>query len=347
MSHTITPVILSGGSGTRLWPVSTPENPKQFLPLTGPQSLFQQAVLRVNDASTFAPPLIVANLAHSDLIHVQMSEIGVKKYRIIIETSGRNTAPAIALAAFAIGGGDTQMLIMPSDHDIRDNQSFVFAVEGAAPKVHEQWLFTYGLVPTYAETGYGYLKMGKPLGENLHEVAQFIEKPPLALAQDMLRDGDYRWNAGIFQMRCDTYLQALEKYAPDIFLCCKSAIDQAIIEGDHIFPDRSCFEASPSDSIDYAIMEKADHVAMVSVSMGWSDLGNWNALYDITDKDGAENAVSGKTHLIDSKGCYIRSDGAKISVLGMQDIIVISQGENIVILPRSKAQDVKKMVADT
>ena len=345
MQTKITPVILSGGSGTRLWPVSTAERPKQFLPLTGETSLFQQAVERVGDSRRFNAPVVVANAAHIDIITEQMAAMGREHYQIIVETAGRNTAPAITLAALSQAKPATPILVLPSDQVITDRQAFTAAVDAALPKAMEKWLFTFGLEPTGPETGYGYLKSGAAMGDKLFEVAQFVEKPDLARAQEMLADGGYRWNAGIFLMRADCYAGALKTHAPDIHACCLKAIENAVEKGHSLYPDAESFEASPSDSIDYAVMEKADHVAMVSVSMGWSDLGNWEALHGISDKDAADNAVRGACTLVDSSGCYVRTDKAHISLLGVSDLVVIAQGDDIVILPRAHVQRVKELAA--
>ena len=340
-----TPVILSGGAGTRLWPVSTEKRPKQFLTLTGTTSLFQQAVSRVSDTRKFAPPIIVANAAHTDLIALQLAEMGIDSYRIIVETAGRNTAPAIALAALSMDSPDTPMLILPSDQVIADQPAFAAAVEAAIPKALEGWLFTFGLEPTAPETGYGYLKTGKSMGGKVYEVAEFVEKPDVVQANRMLDDGSYRWNAGIFLMRNDVYLNALKRYAPEIHRCCFHAIDNSEKRANCLFPDAAIFAASPSDSIDYAIMEKAEKVAMVSVAMGWSDLGNWNALYEISEHDEDGNTVQGNGTFVNSNCCFVRSENAHVSLLGVNDLVVIAEGNEIIILPREQVQRVKELAA--
>lgn len=332
----IIPVILSGGSGTRLWPMSTPETPKQFLPLSGDQTMFQQTLARVCDASQFSAPLIVANARHADLIEAQL---GGASATLLLEPCARNTAPAIALAA--IEGGDAAILVMPSDHVIADVPAFHAAIARALPLTQAGWMITFGISPTGPETGYGYIRMGEDLADGVHRVDRFIEKPLAEAAQAMLDAGGHAWNGGIFLFRADHFVAALATHAPDMLAAAQSAMDKAVRSGQRVYPDESAFAASPSDSIDYAVMEKADRVACVPVAMGWSDLGSWDALHEIGERDAGGNVLSGPVRLTDGSGNLIKSDGIRISAAGIDDLIIVASGNEVMILPRGQSQRVK------
>ena len=285
----IRPVILSGGSGTRLWPMSRPEKPKQLLALHAEETMLQLTARRaVGDG--FAAPIVVANAAHADMIDDQLFSCGSAPEVVILEPAGRNTAPAIALAALAAGGGEEALLVMPSDHVIGDVDAFHAAIHTALPLVSDGWLVTFGITPDAPETGYGWMEVGDELAPGIHRVARFVEKPPLAAAQAMLAGGDHVWNGGIFLFRADMFLGALAAFAPDILAAAQDAMAAARRDGTRLFPDAHAFAASPSESIDYAVMERAERVAVVPVSMGWSDLGSWDALHAISDTDADGNA---------------------------------------------------------
>ena len=275
----ITPVILSGGGGTRLWPMSTPECPKQFLKLAGDATMFQMTLARVMDRDFFTPPLVVGNGAHAALIAAQAQEAGIADARVILEPCARNTAPAIALAALAVDDVKAPMLVMPSDHLIADVPAFHAAIMAALPLVEQGWLVTFGIEPTAPETGFGYIRIGAELAASVSRVERFVEKPDAATAQAMIDAGNHAWNGGIFLFRADVYLGALASLAPDILHAAQSAMAKAETSGATIRPDASAFAASPADSIDYAVMEKADRVAVAPVGMGWSDVGSWDSLY--------------------------------------------------------------------
>jgi mannose-1-phosphate guanylyltransferase len=338
----IVPVILSGGSGTRLWPMSVADRPKQFLPLTAADTMFQLTLARAADPDRFAPPLIVANARHADLIEDQMA--GQDVGAIILEPCARNTAPAIALAA--LEAGDAPMLVMPSDHVITDEAAFAQAVACALPLAEDGWLVTFGITPDAPETGYGYIKVGETLAQGAHRVERFIEKPDRDTAQAMLAAGSHAWNGGIFLFRADAYLAALAVHAPEMLSAAKSAYASAIRDGKRVLPDEAAFAACPSDSIDYAVMERGDRVAVVPVSMGWSDLGSWDALYEIGEKDGNGNVLGGDVVAQEAKGNLIRSDGLRISVAGVEDLIIIASGNDLLILPRGQSQAVKGLGAE-
>ncbi len=342
----IVPVILSGGSGTRLWPMSTPMRPKQFLALTAAETMLQLTARRAQDDQLFAPAIVVANAAHGDLVDQQLSAIGAGAQAIILEPAARNTAPAIALAALAAGGGAQPLLVMPSDHVIADVEAFRAAIDAALPAVADGWLTTFGITPDYPATGFGWIKIGEPIGEGAHRAERFVEKPPLDRAEAMLASGDHAWNGGIFMFRADAFLSALERQAPEILSAAREAMEKAKREGVRVLPDADAFSASPSDSIDYAVMEKADRVAVVPVAMGWSDVGSWDALYDVSARDDRGNSASGRVVLQQVDNCLVRSDGGvTVALHGVSDLIVVASGNNIMILPRGSSQEVKGLSA--
>lgn len=337
----IVPVILSGGSGTRLWPLSRPERPKQLLALTASETMLQLTAQRTA-GERFAAPIVVGNAAHADQIEEQLAAVGCPAAALILEPIGRNTAPAIALAAL-VADPAAPLLVMPSDHVIADVPAFHAAIHAALPLVEQGWLATFGIAPDAPETGFGWIAVGEELAAGVHRVARFVEKPPLADAEAMLADGGYAWNGGIFLFRADTYLAALEQHAPEILRACRIAIDQARREGSRTLPDADSFAACPSDSIDYAVMERADKVAVAPVAMGWSDLGSWDALHGLSaDADG--NALHGDVLALETTGTLVRSDGRRIALVGVTDLIVVASGDDILIVPRGRSQDVKKLI---
>lgn len=326
----IVPVILSGGSGTRLWPLSTPERPKQFLALTDPVlSMFQLTLARCSDTETFAAPIVVANARHGAIIVEQLDACDTAPRAIILEPAIRNTAPAIALAAIEAGGGDALLLIMPSDHRIADNVAFVDAVARSAPAARHGALVTFGIEPTHAETGYGYIAKGNALEahDGIFGVERFVEKPDADRAQAMLDSGGYLWNAGIFLFSAGRYLEQLARHEPDIERCARAAIDGAKRAGAIVTPDATAFESSPAQSIDYGVMERSDDVVTVPLSCGWSDVGSWDAIADLAGVDGAGN--------------YIHAEGMRVSLSGVTDMIVVATGDEVMIIPRGQSQRVR------
>ncbi len=335
----ITPVILSGGSGTRLWPMSTPAHPKQFLALTSARTMFEQTLARVDDPARFEAPLIVANARHRALIEAQLAG---RAAALFLEPAARNTAPAIALAACA--APDAMLLIMPSDHVITDVTAFARAVDAALPFADDGWLVTFGIAPDAPETGYGYIQLGTVLAKGVHEVARFVEKPDATRAAAMLTGGDHVWNGGIFLFRADAYCAALRDHAPAILAAATQAMTHASAEASVIFPDADAFAASPSDSIDYAVMEKAARVAVVPARMGWSDVGSWDALAVLAKRDMHGNALSGNIIAADTRNCMIKSDGIRIATLGLDGIIVIASGNDVLIMREGVSQGVKDII---
>lgn len=342
----ITPVILSGGGGTRLWPLSTPEKPKQFLALTSEHTMFQLTVARAFDRAIFVAPLIVTGAAHAALAEEQLDAIGVVDASLILEPCARNTAPAIALAALAVDDPAAVLLVMPSDHVIDDTAAFDAATMAALPLVEAGWMATYGIAPTGPETGYGYIRMGAELAAGVRAVERFVEKPDREAAEAMLAEGNHGWNGGIFLFRADTYLAALATHAPDILAAAQKAMTGAERAGNRILPDAEAFVGCPADSIDYAVMEKAERVAVVPVDMGWSDIGSWDALYDLAAKDAANNALSGPIRIDAATGNLIHADGIRVSVHGVNDVIIVANGKEVLVLPRGASQRVRDFARD-
>jgi mannose-1-phosphate guanylyltransferase len=338
---TIIPVILSGGGGTRLWPMSTPAKPKQFLALTSEQTMFQLTIERAGDPMMFGAPIIVANAAHAALVEEQLKDIGISDAILLLEPCARNTAPAIALAALAAPDPKAVLLVMPSDHVIVDVDAFHRATKAALPLVEQGWMVTYGITPTGPETGYGYIRMGEELKDGVQRVERFVEKPDRVTAEAMLTKGNHSWNGGIFLFRADIYLGALAVHAPDMLASAQKAMAEASQDGARITPDAQAFAACPAESIDYAVMEKAERVAVVPVSMGWSDVGSWDALYELNAKDADGNAITGVARLDAASGNLIHADGVRVSVHGVDDLIVVANGKEIMIVPRGSSQKVR------
>ncbi|WP_230480813.1 mannose-1-phosphate guanylyltransferase/mannose-6-phosphate isomerase [Sphingomonas sp. Leaf21] len=342
MNNPIVPVILSGGSGTRLWPMSTPEMPKQLLPLTGDQTMLQLTARRAH-TNEFAAPIVVAGQRHADLVEQQLVDTGIPPQVLILEPVARNTAPAIALAALAARPEDV-LLVMPSDHVVADLDAFHAAIRAAMPMVSQGWLVTFGITPDKPETGYGYIQVGREIAKGVHQVARFVEKPRLERAEAMLAQGDHAWNGGIFLFRADRYLEELGQHAPTMLIAAEKAMRAARREGKRLTPDEGEFAACPSDSIDYAVMERAERVAVVPVAMGWNDLGSWDALHAISELDLGGNSHRGEVLAIDTRNCLIRTDRVRVAAVGVEDLIVVASGDDVLILPRGQSQDVKKLI---
>jgi mannose-1-phosphate guanylyltransferase/mannose-1-phosphate guanylyltransferase/mannose-6-phosphate isomerase len=325
--------------------MSRPERPKQLLALTADDTMLQLTARRVA-GEPFAAPIVVANARHADLIDEQLAAAGIAPSAVVLEAAGRNTAPAIALAAIVAGGGEDALLVMPSDHVIADVDVFHAAIVRAMPLVAQGWLVTFGIEPDSAETGYGWIGRGEAIGDGVFRVRRFVEKPPLDAAEAMLAAGDHSWNGGIFLFRADMYLAALAQHDPAILVAVQAAMAGARYDGIRVLPDADAFAASPNDSIDFAVMEKAERVAVVPVAMGWSDLGSWDALHAISERDAAGNAhgtAGGEVIAIDTRNCLVRSDGVRVALVGVEDLIVVAAGNDVLILPRGRSQEVKKL----
>lgn len=339
MGSSIHPVILCGGSGTRLWPRSRASRPKPFLPLVGHRTLFEQSLDRVANRAVFAAPTIVAGKAHRELVREQSGD--VEGLAMIEEPFGRNTAPAIALAAHR-AGEDAILLVCPSDHHIADAPAFAAAAETAASLAGEGWLVAFGIEPTRPETGYGYIKRGEDIGGGF-AIERFVEKPDAARAEQFLADGGYSWNGGIFCFRAGTYLEELARQRPDM----AAAVERSVAGGrgeDGIFhPDAEAFAAIEGESIDYAVMEGTERAAMVPVSMGWSDIGNWQALREALDADANGNVTRGRSELVDCRNVMVQSDGPRVSAIGIEDIIIVVDGDEVLVTTADGAQAVGKL----
>lgn len=337
MTEMIQPVILCGGAGTRLWPESRGTRAKQFLPLTGDESLFRQTLARTPADDAFLPPLILCGDAHVETVRDQL---GAMQAALLVEPVPRNTAAAIALAV-ARADADTLLLVMPSDHVIADLPAFHAAIARGARLARHDWIVTFGVTPDAPETGFGYIANGKALGDDGFAVDRFVEKPPLADAEAMLAAGGYSWNAGIFLFRAGRMRDAMLTHCRAIFEAADRAVAAGRIDGDALHADAAHFAAAPSDSIDYAVMEKDERVAVVPAAMGWSDLGSWQAVHALAPKDDAGNAVTGDAFLHDSHGNLVRAGGKRVSLVGMDDVAVIVDGDDILVMPLARAQDVR------
>jgi mannose-1-phosphate guanylyltransferase/mannose-1-phosphate guanylyltransferase/mannose-6-phosphate isomerase len=337
----IIPVILSGGSGTRLWPLSSREKPKQFLALAGERTMLQETALRVADPALFGPPIVVGSVGHAPLLESQLAEVGASEARLILEPSARNTAAAIALAALAVAP-DRLLLVMPSDHVVREIPAFLAAVAAAKPLAGQDWLVTFGIRATRAETGFGYIRHGEALGPQAYRVERFVEKPDSATAQLYLDEGRYAWNGGIFMFRAGRYLDALRTLAPDVLDAASDALAGRVETEGAVRPDPDRFARSPSVSIDYAVMEKDRRVAVVPVEMGWSDIGSWDALHALREHDSRGNVSTGPATLIDSDNCLIHSAGRRVVTVGVSDLIVLVGDDEVVVLRRGQSQRVKE-----
>ncbi|WP_428629663.1 mannose-1-phosphate guanylyltransferase [Sphingopyxis sp.] len=333
----IQPVILCGGAGTRLWPESRGDRAKQFLPLTGLQSLFQQTLARTPAGAAFQPPIILCGAAHVSAVRDQLD---TREAALIVEPMPRNTAAAIALAV-ARADADTLLLVMPSDHVIADVAAFHDAIAKAARLAQQDWIVTFGITPDGPETGFGYIANGDAVGDDGFKVDRFIEKPPLADAEAMLAAGGYSWNAGIFLFRAGRMRDAMLTHCRAIFEAADRAVASGLIDGEALYADAAHFAAAPSDSIDYAVMEKDDRVAVVPAAMGWSDLGSWQAVHTLGEKDAAGNAVTGDAFLHDSRGNLVRAGGKRVSLVGMENVAVIVDGDDILVMPLDRSQDVR------
>jgi mannose-1-phosphate guanylyltransferase/mannose-1-phosphate guanylyltransferase/mannose-6-phosphate isomerase len=339
----IQPVILSGGSGTRLWPLSREDRPKQFLALTGEKSMLQLTAERVMGLSGFRSPIIVANARHRAEVDRQMAEIGADEIAMILEPLGRNTAPAIALAAMRVEPRDI-LLVMPSDHVIADVDRFRSAIAAALPLVEQGFLLTFGITPDAPETGYGYIERGAPLGDGIYRVSQFVEKPDAETAAAYLSAGRHSWNAGIFLFQAGDYLAELEKHAPAIVAACRNAIEQGRSEGQSFLPDEGAFTECPSNSVDYAVMEKAANVAVIPLEIGWSDIGSWDALQSFLATTNQQALSNGMIVEIDTEGCFIKTDGPTVAAVGVKDLIIVATATGVLVIPRGQSQKVKDVV---
>jgi mannose-1-phosphate guanylyltransferase/mannose-1-phosphate guanylyltransferase/mannose-6-phosphate isomerase len=339
----ITPVILSGGSGARLWPLSRLGRPKPLVAPTGGATLIQQTVLRVRDPARFADPIVVAGAEHAEAIAAQIEAAGVRPGLIVVEPAARGTAPAIALAALAAAEGDL-LLILPSDHVIGDEPAFLAAVETGRAAAEAGRLVAFGIEPERAETGYGYMRIGEPLGGGVHAVARFAEKPERATAEAWLREGGWLWNAGLFLMRADSCLAALAAEAPELAAAARAAMAAAEHGEGRLCPEEGAFAACPSASFDRAVMEKSGAAAVVPVRMGWSDVGSWDALHALGPLDSDGNLLAGDVVAPGSRNCLVRSDGPVVVALGVSDLVVVATERAVLVVPLGETQRVQEAI---
>ncbi len=341
------PVILCGGSGSRLWPMSRKLLPKQFLPLVTEKSLLQDTALRLKGLRA-AAPVVVANNEHRFLAAEQLHAIGVTPRALLLEPVGRNTAPAIAAAALLVARGDPDavLLVLPSDHLIGDVRAFHAAVRRAAALAAEGRLVTFGIAPTSPATGYGYIEAGEPIPKQkgAYRIRRFVEKPTLRRAKAFLANKGFLWNSGMFAFTARRYLEELKQFRPEIATAASKALGKAERDLDFLRLDPKYFSACPSDSVDYAVMEHTNAGAVVRADMRWSDVGSWSALWEVGRKDAAKNVARGDVWLHDARGCYVRADERHVSVLGARDLVIVETADAVLVADRARTQEVRDVV---
>lgn len=338
------PVILSGGSGTRLWPLSRGQYPKQFLPLVSDHTMLQETVLRLEGINGLKAPIAVCNEDHRFMMAEQLWEIGTKPFAIILEPMGKNTAPAVAMAALTAESEDDVLLVLPADHVISNLEVFHKAIGQAKILAKQGFLVTFGIVPTEPETGYGYIKRDTLQQGAAYNVAAFVEKPNIETAKQYLQTGNYFWNSGMFAFTAGSFLNELEKFNPEMLACCKQAINTAKVDMDFIRVDKTAFSACPSDSIDYAVMEKTDKAVVIPLDAGWNDLGSWSALWDVSNKDQFGNAIAGDVLTVDTRNSFIHAEHKLVTVIGVEGLVVVETKDAVMIASKDKVQEVKEIV---
>ncbi|MBF0453484.1 MAG: mannose-1-phosphate guanylyltransferase/mannose-6-phosphate isomerase [Magnetococcales bacterium] len=343
----LVPVILSGGSGTRLWPLSRESYPKQFLPILSEHSLFQSTIERLEGVENLGSPLIVCNEQHRFLVAEQARAIGVVPDSIILEPMGRNTAPATACAALIAlkTNPNAVVLVLPADHVIQKVASYQKSVALGMAEAEKGKLVTFGIVPSSPETGFGYIRRGEPVaGGSAFGVAQFVEKPDHQTATGYVDSGEYYWNSGMFLFRADRFLEEMEKWAPAILSACQQAVEKGEKDMDFCRLDPESFSASPKDSIDYAVMEKTDLSVVIPLDAGWNDVGSWSALWEVGEKDEQNNVVMGDVCLAETDNCYINADHRLVATVGLSDHVVVETADSVFVAPKSQVQKVKNLV---
>jgi len=344
----IQPVVLCGGSGTRLWPLSRALYPKQLLALASERTLLQDTILRTADASRFTSPIVVGNEEHRFILAEQLRALGIAPRALVVEPVGRNTAPAAAIAALlaVADDPDAQVLLMPADHVITDIAAFHAAIERAGRASDAGRLVTFGITPTSPHTGYGYIQRGAAIAglSGCHRVARFVEKPDADVAEAWVASGKYLWNSGIFLFPAARYLAELEEHEPPMLQACRRALETAQEDLSFLRLGSEAFAASPSNSIDYAVMERVADAVVVPVEMGWSDVGSWAALWKLSTKDDAGNAVRGAVIAVDVANSLLRSDGPAIAAVGLRDVVVVATKDAVLAASRDRAEEVRAVV---
>lgn len=342
----IQPVIIAGGSGSRLWPLSRQLNPKQFLQLTDEKLSMLQATIDRLEGMETAQPLLICNEEHRFLAAEQLRQMGLDEAGIILEPVGRNTAPAIALAALQLSANenDPLMLVLSADHLIRDSSAFHAAIATAMPLAESGMLVTFGIVPTEPETGYGYIQQGRALGEKAFTVERFVEKPDRKKAQEYLDTGEYFWNSGMFLFRASRFLEELGSHRPDILAACEKAVQGCSQDMHFTRIDADAFAACPADSIDYAVMEKTADAAMVTLDAGWSDIGSWSALWEVSEKDSSGNSLQGDVIGHETRNTLVRAEHRLVATVGVEDLVVVETKDAVLVAHKDRVQDVKTIV---
>ena len=340
------PIIMAGGSGSRLWPLSRQLNPKQFLPLADADFSMLQATIQRLDGLGAELPRLICNEQHRFLAAEQLRLLGLEKAGILLEPVGRNTAPAIALAALQAcsEAEDPILLVLAADHLIKDVEAFQTCIQTALPLAQDGKLVTFGIVPTHAETGYGYIEQGIDVGVGGFKVSRFVEKPDLVTAQEYLANGSYFWNSGMFMFRASRYLEELETYRPDILAACRAALAGGSQDMHFTRVDEAAFAACPDDSVDYAVMEKTADAVMVPLDAGWSDIGSWTALWDVSDKDPQGNVFKGDVLNQQSRNTYVHADSRLVATVGLDDLVIVETKDAVLVAHKDHVQDVKKIV---
>jgi mannose-1-phosphate guanylyltransferase/mannose-6-phosphate isomerase len=344
--HVIHPVILCGGSGTRLWPMSRRLLPKQFLPLVSDHTMLQETVLRTQGIAGIRPAVVVGSEDHRFLVAEQLRQVNAAPALHVLEPSARNTAPAIAAAAWALAAKDPAalMLVLPADHLIEKVDALERAAAAAAALAADGLLVTFGIVPTEPATGYGYIEKGAALSHGGFRVARFIEKPQLDAAKKLVATGSNFWNSGMFLFRATTFLEELARHNPAMHAATKASWEQAKVDLDFCRLDKAAFEGSPSDSIDYAVMEKTDRAAVIPVDLGWSDVGSWSQLWAVGEKDAQGNVTRGDVLMHDTKNTYVRSERRLVATVGVENLVIVETGDAVLVGTQDRAQDVKAIV---
>ncbi len=340
------PVLLCGGYGTRLWPLSRTALPKQFLPLLSSHSLLQDTLKRLVGLPDQTAPLVLCNDDHRFLVADQLLEVGIKPAALLIEPVARNTAPAVALAAFHAlkRDPDAQLLVLSSDHAIADIPAFHEAIAKARRAASEGYLTSIGVVPSKPETGYGYIECGEKMASGASKVARFVEKPDAERAAQFIQNPNFLWNSGTFIFGAAQFLEELEKYAPDVYHATQKALEMAHADLDFLRVDEASFASAPAISVDYAVMEKTARAAVVPVEMGWSDVGSYASLWEIEEKDASGNAARGETAIFDARNCYVHAEKQLVALLGVEDLIVVATPDAILVTKKERSQDVKAIV---